>query len=107
MPCVELGVPARLRGGEAKAVKKPGFVSPSPPAGTAVNAGGIGLGAEGALTVVMMVVVGSMSNDDKNEVLSKSSRVDVIVKNLSNKLFCSSRGAPLRSSICEEMNTEL
>lgn len=42
---------------------------------------------------------GSMSSDDKNEVVCSSSRVLVFVINLSTSAFASFRGVPLRSRI--------
>lgn len=44
-------------------------------------------------------VVGSMSNDERNEVLSRSVLVLVTVKNESRRLFCSVLGVPFRSRI--------
>ena len=43
---------------------------------------------------------GSISRDDKNDVLSSSSFVLVMVRNESRRLFCSARGVPLRSKTC-------
>ena len=49
--------------------------------------------------LICAVVVGSMSRDDKNEVLSSSLLVLVMVKNESRRLLCSGRGVPFRSRI--------
>lgn len=45
-----------------------------------------------------VVAEGSMSNEERKDELSSSLLVLVIVTKESNKLFCSVRGVPLRSS---------
>ena len=45
------------------------------------------------------VAGGSMSSDDRKEVLSKSVLVLVIVKKESRRLFCTAFGVPFRSKI--------
>jgi hypothetical protein len=81
-PLVEPGVLERVRGGEPKDAKKvPVFPSPSVATEEFAKAAETGFGAAGALTVVIMETLGSMSSADKNEVLSKSSRVEVILRN--------------------------
>ena len=49
--------------------------------------------------LICVVVAGSMSRDDKNDVLSSSLLVLVMVKNESRRLLCSGRGVPFKSKI--------
>lgn len=99
-PFAEPGVLERVRGGEPTPAKKvPALPSPSVPADATATAAGTGFGAVGVPILVIIEVVGSISSADKNEVVCKSSRVDVVVRNVSSKVFCSARGAPLRSRI--------
>jgi hypothetical protein len=63
------------------------------------------LGSDTRLPIGLMVDCtdedpGSISSDDRNEVLSSSSFVLVMVRNESRRLFCSARGVPLRSRTC-------
>lgn len=51
-------------------------------------------------------VDGSISNEDKKDVLASSDFVLVIVKNESSNAFCSDLGVPLRSSICYKQTLE-
>lgn len=51
------------------------------------------------LELIWAVDPGSMSSEDRNDVLSSSVFVLVIVKNESRRLFWSFRGVPLRSKI--------
>jgi len=53
----------------------------------------------GVAREVASVADGSMSSEDKNEVLSRSSFVLVIVRNASNSSLCLALGVPLRSKI--------
>jgi hypothetical protein len=43
---------------------------------------------------------GSMSSDERNEVLSNSGFVDEMVTKASKRLFCEALGVPFRSRIC-------
>jgi hypothetical protein len=89
-------------GGDPKVAKiDAGDPSTSDP-GVETAAAGAGRGAAGVPMDVRMDVLGSMSREDKKEELSKSSLVDVVVKNLSRSSFCSALAAPLRSRIFEE-----
>ncbi len=54
------------------------------------------------LTMPPCDAVGSMSSDDRNEVLSSSLFVLVIVRNESNRSFCWNFGVPFRSRICSK-----
>lgn len=51
------------------------------------------------LELICVVAAGSMSRDDRNDVLSSSFLVLVMVKNESSKLPCSGKGVPFRSRI--------
>jgi hypothetical protein len=50
------------------------------------------------VALIVVVVAGSMSKDDRNDVFDNSSMVLVKVTNLSKRAFASLRGVPLRSS---------
>jgi hypothetical protein len=49
--------------------------------------------------LICVVAVGSMSRDDKNDVLSSSALVLVMVKKESRRPLCSGSGVPFRSKI--------
>jgi hypothetical protein len=49
--------------------------------------------------LVCAVAAGSISRDERNDVLSSSVFVLVMVKNESRRLLCSDRGVPFRSKI--------
>lgn len=49
--------------------------------------------------VVVAAAPGSISRDDRNDVLSRSVLVLVMVRNESRRLFCSDRGVPFKSRI--------
>jgi hypothetical protein len=51
------------------------------------------------LELICVVAVGSMSRDDRNDVLSSSFLVLVMVRNESRRLLCSGRGVPFKSKI--------
>lgn len=51
------------------------------------------------LELICAVAAGSMSRCDKNDMLSSSVLVLVMVKNVSRRLFCSDRGVPFKSRI--------
>lgn len=51
---------------------------------------------------MMLLTEGSISSDDKNDAVSSSGLVLVIVRKESSRPFCSAFGVPLRSRICEE-----
>lgn len=88
----------RDESGDPKAARKgAGLPSDSVRTGVELRAGGVGRGAAGVPIEVRIEVLGSISRDERKEVVSKSSRVDVVVKNLSRRSFCSVLAAPLRS----------
>lgn len=60
----------------------------------------VGLVAFEAPLLIWVVFEGSMSSEDRKEVVSSSFLVLVMVKNESRRLFCSSLGVPFRSRIC-------
>jgi hypothetical protein len=51
------------------------------------------------LELICVVAVGSMSRDDRNDVLSSSFLVLVMVRNESRRPLCSGRGVPFKSKI--------
>lgn len=58
------------------------------------------------LELIWVVVVGSISRDDRNEVLSSSFLVLVMVKNESRRLPCSGKGVPFKSKIFWKFENE-
>jgi hypothetical protein len=67
--------------------------SPSPP--TRFTRLSLGLARE----VALRAEEGSMSRDDRNDVLSSSARVEVMVKKESNRSFCEAFAVPFKSRI--------
>lgn len=78
-PFIDPGVAVRLRGGDPNDDKKP--PSPSVAAEAVARAVGIGFGVAGVPTDVRIETLGSISRADKKEVVSRSLRVDVVVRN--------------------------
>lgn len=106
-PFAEPGVFARESGGDPRDARN-GADGPSlsEPVGAEVRAGGTGRGAAGVPIEVSTDVLGSISREDRKEELSKSSLVEVVVKNLSRRSFCSVLAAPLRSRIFWKLENE-
>jgi hypothetical protein len=78
-------------------LRDPNMLSVFDPPG--VDRGSVVLLEPGLPSVEPSVMDGSISRAERNDVLSRSVLVLVMVRNESRRLFCSSFGVPLRSRI--------
>jgi len=94
LPSVLDPVGGPLSGGDP--LSDPNMLSEfSPP----VDRGSVVLLEVGLLRIAPRVMGGSISRAERNDVLSRSVLVLVMVRNESRRLFCSSFGVPFRSRI--------
>lgn len=97
LPSVLDPVGGPLKGGDDP-LREPNMLSVFGPPGE-VNSGSAVLLEPGLPRVAPSVMGGSISRAERNDVLSKSVLVLVIVRKESRRLFCSIFGVPFRSRI--------